>query len=224
MPPAAPAKAAKAELRLHKTADQSHALLNDFIRFQLEVANVGTAAATDVVVEDSLPDGLRYEPDAPAASVGNRLTWELHTLAPGATRRVEYKALATAAGDQENQAQATAAGGLRVNASFLVHVGEPKMTVTMTGPQKRLIGRPAKYQITIVNTGTSALTGVDVLDDLPAGAKLVGASDNGRQEGNRVHWLLGDAPAGWRRSVTVDLTADQEGEVVNRIRRGPTAA
>ena len=62
MPPAAPtppAAPAKAELRLRKTADQSHALLNDFVHFQLEVANVGTADATNVVVDDSLPTGLR---------------------------------------------------------------------------------------------------------------------------------------------------------------------
>jgi uncharacterized repeat protein (TIGR01451 family) len=201
---------------LRKTGDQSHALLNDFVRFQLEVTNVGTADATNVVVEDSLPSGLRYEPDVPSAPVGNLLTWNVGTLSPGGKHVVQYKALATAAGEQENRAQATAAGGLRVNASWLVHVSEPKMTVTMSGPQKWLVGRPAKYQITVDNGGTSVLTGVEVLDDLPVGARLVGASDNGRQEGNRVHWILNDAPARTSKTVTVELIVEKAAEAVNR--------
>ena len=86
----------------------------------------------------------------------------------------------------------------------------------MTGPQKKLVGRPAEYKITVVNAGTSVLTGVELFDDLPAGARLVSASDNGRLEGNRVHWLLGDAPAGQGKSVTVVLTVDKAGETVNR--------
>ena len=69
----------------------------------------------------------------------------------------------------------------------------------------------------MVNAGTSVLTGVELFDDLPAGARLVSASDNGRQEGNRVHWLLGDAPAGQGKSVTVVLTVDKAGEAVNRV-------
>lgn len=46
---------------------------------------------------------------------------------------------------------------------------------------------------------------------------FVGASDNGRREGNRVHWVLGDAPAGMRRSVTLELTADKPTEAVYRV-------
>ena len=131
----APAAAPKAELRLRKTGDQSHALLNDFIRFDLEVANVGTADATNVVIEDSVPNGLRDEPDVPSAPVGNRLSWVIGALPPGSTKSVRYKALATAAGDQENVAKAEADGDLRVKASWMVHVSEPKLTVTMTGPR-----------------------------------------------------------------------------------------
>ena len=212
MPPAAP----KAVLRLRKTGDQSHALVNDFIQFELEVANVGTADATHVVIEDSVPNGLRYEPDVPSAPVGNRLSWVVGTLAPGSTKRVRYKALATAAGEQQNVAVARADGDLWVKASWLVHVSEPKLNVTMTGPSKRLVSRPVKYQITVVNAGTSVLTGVELFDDLPAGARLVAAGDNGRQEGARVHWLLGDAPAGQGKTVSVTLMVDKAGEAVNR--------
>jgi len=223
MPPATP----KAELRLRKTGDQSHALVNDFIRFELEVANVGTADAKNVVIEDSLPPGLRYEPEVASAPVGNIIHWDFAVLTPGETRRVHYKALATAAGDQENAAVAKADGDLRVKASWLVHVSEPKLTVTMTGPGKKLVGSPAKYKITVVNAGTSVLTGVELFDDLPAGGRLVAASDNGRLEGNRVHWLLGDAPAGQGKSMTVVLTVEKAGESVNRATakadRGVTA-
>ena len=68
MPPAAP----KAELRLRKTGDQSHALVNDFIRFDLEVTNVGTADAKNVKSGGLAAFGLRYQPDAPSAENAGR--------------------------------------------------------------------------------------------------------------------------------------------------------
>src|SRR5205814_1887940 len=136
---------------------------------------------------------------------GNLITWFLGTLAPGQTRQVHYEAIALELGDQENAAQVTAAGGLRTTASARVHVNEPKLAVAVAGPQRRLLDRPAKYQITVTNGGATALTGVEVIYDLPADVQVVGTpSDNGRKEDNRIHWLLGNAPAGGRRTVTVD--------------------
>ena len=72
------------------------------------------------------------------------------------------------------------------------------------------------------------MTGVELFDELPAGAAFVGASDGGRLQDGRIHWLLGQAPAGRNRSVTVEMKAAKEGEAVNRVTakadRGVTAS
>jgi uncharacterized repeat protein (TIGR01451 family) len=222
-PPAAP----KAALRLRKTGP-AQATRYDAITFQLEVTNTGTAEARQVELTDSLPPGLSYKPATETDPGGNILTWNVGALAPGQTRRVQYDAIALEIGDHENAAQAKADGGLRETSSWRVHVNEPKLAVAVVGPQKRLLGRPAKYQITVTNSGATALTGIEIRDELPEGVHFVGASDNGRQEGNRIHWILGSAPPGGWKTVTVELSAAKETEAVFHVTavaaRGLTAS
>jgi uncharacterized repeat protein (TIGR01451 family) len=227
-PPAAapPAAVPKAVLRLRKTGP-AQAPLNDIIQFHLEVTNVGTADAVNVEVRDSLPSGLQYLP-RPGEQAGSNLIWPaVAALRPGKTWRAEYSAIAKEVGDQENVAQATAGGDLRERASWKVRVHEPKLAVTVTRPQKALLNAPTKYEITISNNGVVALTGVEVFDELPEGATFVRASDGGRPQDGRIHWLLGNAPPGRSRSVTVELKVAKEGEVVNKVTakadRGVTA-
>jgi uncharacterized repeat protein (TIGR01451 family) len=228
MPPAAapPAAVPKAVLRLRKTGP-TQAPLNDIIQFHLEVTNVGTADAVNVEVRDSLPSGLQYLP-RPGEQAGSNLTWPaVAALRPGKTWRTEYSAIAKEVGDQENVAQVTAGEGLREMASWKVRVHEPKLAVAVTRPQKALLNAPTKYEITISNNGVVALTGVEVFDELPEGATFVSASDGGRPQDGRIHWLLGEAPPGRSRSVTVELKVAKESEVVNRVTakadRGVTA-
>jgi uncharacterized repeat protein (TIGR01451 family) len=228
MPPAAapPAAVPKAALRLRKTGP-TQAPLNDIIQFHLEVTNVGTADAVNVEVRDSLPSGLQYLP-RPGEQAGSILTWPaVAALPPGKTWRADYSAIAKEVGDQENVAQVTAGEGLRERASWKVRVHEPKLAVAVTRPQKALLNAPTKYEITISNNSVVALTGVEVFDELPEGATFVSASDGGRPQDGRIHWLLGEAPAGRSRSVTVELKVAKEGEVVNKVTakadRGVTA-
>ncbi len=217
MPPAAapPAPLPKATLRLRK-AGPAQAPLNDIIQFQLEVTNVGTADAVNVEVRDTLPSGLQHLPRA-GEQAGNNLTWPAVTLRPGQKWRTDYSAIAKEVGDQENVAQVTAGGGLRERASWKVRVHEPKLAVAVTRPQKALLNVPTKYEITISNTGAVALSGVELFDDLPEGAAFVSASDGGRLQDGRIHWILGEAPPSRSRSVFVELKVAKEGEIVNRV-------
>jgi uncharacterized repeat protein (TIGR01451 family) len=194
----------------------------------LEVTNVGTADAVNVEVRDTLPSGLQHLPRA-GEQAGNNLTWPaVATLRPGQTWRTDYSAIAKEVGDQENVAQVTAGGGLRERASWKVRVHEPKLTVAVTRPQKALLNVPTKYEITISNSGAVALSGVEVFDELPEGAAFVSASDGGRLQDGRIHWILGEAPPSRSRSVTVELKVAKEGDIVNRVTakadRGVTAA
>ena len=71
------------------------------------------------------------------------------------------------------------------------------------------------------------MSGVEVFDELPEGAAFVSASDGGRLQDGRVHWILGEAPPSRSRSLTVELKMAKEGEIINRVTakadRGVTA-
>jgi uncharacterized repeat protein (TIGR01451 family) len=208
---------AKAGLQVRVTAP-AQSVLPEAIPFRLDLTNTGQAPAKDVVLKDELPDGLVFGNSKPPTSSENPLVWKLGTLSPGETRRVEYQAIPTRAGTFRNKAEATAAGGLSQKASAEVTVGEAKLALIKTGPQRRLINRPAPYQITVSNPGTMAATGVEVSDELPAGIEFLSASAGGRVEGGYVRWSLGTLPPGARRSLQVVLRAPRPGRFGNMAR------
>jgi uncharacterized repeat protein (TIGR01451 family) len=199
----------RGQLALRKTGP-AQAILYDALTFQLIVTNTGTAELANVVLTDTLPAGLEH------ASGKNVLTWDIGTLVPGQSRVVEYQAIAKKAERFCNQAAATAAGGLREEASHCVVVTEPKLNLIMTGPEKRYLNRPATYQIAVSNPGSAPASNVVISDLLPPGTMLVSASAGARTLGNQVQWLIGTLPPGGRQAVQLALRAQAAGEVRNR--------
>jgi uncharacterized repeat protein (TIGR01451 family) len=199
----------RGQLELRKTGP-AQAVLYDALTFRLVVANTGTSEVANVVLTDTLPDGLEH------ASGKNVLSWDLGTLAPGQSRRVEYQAIAKKADRLCNQAVVTAAGGLREETSHCVTVTEPKLQLIMTGPEKRYLNRPATYQITVINPGSGPATNVAISNVLPSGTMLVSASAGARTVGNQVQWLIGTLLPGARQTVQLSLRAQAPGEVRNQ--------
>jgi uncharacterized repeat protein (TIGR01451 family) len=191
-------------------AGPAQALLYDVLTYRLTVTNGGSTAAAGVTVTDTLPEGLE-----PSGTKGP-LKWDLGPLEPGQTRTVEYQAIAKKAGRWTNRALLTSAAGERREASAAVVVGAARLELTMSGPARRYLNRPATYQMSVRNAGTMPATGVVVADLLPEKASFVSASEGGRREGGEVRWSLGTLAPGARRTVQVVLRAAAAGEVVNR--------
>jgi uncharacterized repeat protein (TIGR01451 family) len=201
-------------LRLRKTGP-AQALLYDSLTFRLEVSNTGAADATDVVLTDTLPEGLVFLTSKPSTSGTNPLTWKLGTLGPGQSRQVEYQVSAMKAGSFDNRAVAEAGGGLRQEAARTVRVGEVKLAVSKAGPQRRLVNRPATYHLSVHNPGTMPATNVRVADEIPPGITFASASDGGREADGQVQWSLGTLPPGARRRLQVTVRAPRPGTFRN---------
>jgi uncharacterized repeat protein (TIGR01451 family) len=193
----------------------ARAALYDPVTFRLEVSNTGTVPARDVVVTDELPAGLDFVKGKPEPRPDRPLTWKLGDLGPGKTAQVEYEALCKETGEHSNRVQVTAAGGVRRQTSCSVRVGEPKLTVTKTGPQQRLVNRPATYHITVSNPGTMPVGGVQVSDEIPAGIEFLRASPPGQVGGGYVRWSVGSLPPGEQRTLQVVVRAPKPGHFTN---------
>ena len=195
----------------------AQAMLHDSISFQLEVRNTGPMPVKDVVVTDELPDGLEFLNSKPDPAQEHPLTWKLGELAPGQSRRIEYQVISKKAGTWANKAELKAAGGVQEKASASVTVGEAKLSLHKTGPQRRLVNRSAPYQITIRNPGTMPATNVQVSDLVPSGIDLVSASPGGRLERGFVRWSLGTLRPGEQRTLQVVIRAPRPGRYGNVV-------
>jgi uncharacterized repeat protein (TIGR01451 family) len=197
-------------LAITKTGPES-VQVGDQTVFQITVTNNGTGPATNVVLHDKLPAGLKHQQ-------GNDIEADLGTIEAGQTRTIMLAATAVAPGRQMNEAVVSADDGLRATAQATVVVTEPLLVLRKTGPQRRYLNRSAEFDLEVANPGTAPATNVRVTDTLPAGLDFEAASDNGayNQAGRAVTWNLATLPAGQTRHLTLRAVARGVGDLVNR--------
>jgi uncharacterized repeat protein (TIGR01451 family) len=199
-----------------KVTAPNQAIKYESILFRLEVINTGSVPVRNVVITDELPAGLEFVEGKPVPKSEKPLTWKLGDLPPNQTRRIEYQAIAKEVGTFHNNAKATADGGTSATGSASVNVVEPKLKISVSGPQRRLVKRPLPYHITVRNLGSIALTNVQVTDQLPGkDVEFVSASSGGRLERGLVRWSLGALQVGEVRSLDLVLRYPQSGDCSN---------
>ena len=189
----------------------SEAILCDEMPYRVVVRNVGDGSARNVVVNVTLPDGL--------ATVDGRnvATFKVGTLAPGQARELTFGAKPSSTGLYVAQAAATADGGLFAESECQSEIFLPILTVTKTGPEKRYIGRPATYEITVSNEGDVEARDTRVVDTLASGAKFLSASHEGRLSGQQVTWGLGNLAPGASKTVTLSVQSSHQGPLLNTV-------
>ncbi|MHC4985769.1 MAG: COG1361 S-layer family protein [Planctomycetota bacterium] len=195
-------------LAIEKSAP-AEVLICDPIEYVFVVRNTGNAPATNVRLEDNLPDGLTGQ-NGQSMVVSN-----IGTLAAGQAMTVRFQARANRTGDFNNTATVTADRGLTAQASARVVVREPVLALTKTGPALRYLNTNVTYQLTVRNTGDVAATNTVLVDSLPAGARFVEASDGGQLSGGQVRWNLGTMAVGGSQTVSVTFQATQVGTMRN---------
>jgi uncharacterized repeat protein (TIGR01451 family) len=199
----------------------AQAAQHDQPNFRIEVTNSGRARATDVVVTDTLPEGLEFFESAPRTDGPNPLVWKVGTLEAGQTWHAEYSVIARATGRLSSKVVVKTGGGLSEEKSNTLFVGTPKLALTQTGPERRLIKRPAVYLLTVSNPGDMPANHVEVSDEIPEGIEFLSASAGGRPVPRgrggmaQVKWSLGTLPPGASRLLQLVVRAAAPGEFVN---------
>lgn len=184
-------------LALVKTMSPAEGLICDPVTVNFEVKNTGSGPATNVVIKDTLPAGMT------TADGKTAVEFPVGTLAAGqtATRSVQVKA--GQKGRFENDAQATADGGLTATSGkAAVTLKQPVLALGVKCPNRVFIGRDVCYEVTVNNTGDAPSNNTMLTANMPAGSVFVRASDAGAQSGAGVSWNLGTVPAGGSKTVT----------------------
>jgi len=196
-------------LQLRK-AGPAEVLACDPIEYTFTVSNTGSGAARGVRIEDQLPAGLT------TMDGKNAFVIDAGTLEAGQSRDFKMQVKAAQVGRYENTAVAKAEGGLEARSNpVATQVKNCQLVITKTAPDKRFIGRPIEYEITVQNRGDADARDCMIEDTLPQGVRFVSASDGGAEAGGKVTWRLGTLAPGASKKVMCTVVSTTDGTFRN---------
>jgi uncharacterized repeat protein (TIGR01451 family) len=175
-------------------------LMGDSVTLAIKIANPGTGAATGVLLEEDIPEGLSH-------AAGHELEYEIGTLKPGESRELSLTLRAVKAGTVENVLVVRGEGNLIAEDRLQLEVIAPQLQVGVQGPSLRYLERQATYSLSLSNPGTAPAKDVELVAYLPKGLKFVEANNEGQYDAQNhaVYWSLDELPA--TRQGVVQLTA-----------------
>ena len=198
-------------LQLEKVAP-AQVLICDPIPLRMVVRNAGNGTARGVRITDPLPDGWLTQDGK------SMLEAEVGDLAAGQSREVTATVRATRTGSFTNSARASERGGLTAEGSSTTVVRQPRLVVEQEAPAYRYVGRPARFDITVTNTGDAPATRTTVVDRIVGEAELVSASHQGRYADGQITWNLGTIAPGAEETVTYTVRSAMRRTVRSDVR------
>jgi len=165
-------------------------LIGEAVVFDITVSNPGSGVATGVILEEDVPVGLAHE-------AGRELEFEIGTLRPNETRQLQLTLKADKPGLIQNEILVRGEANLIAQHAVEVEVVAPALEVSLNGPKRRYLERPATYEVVLSNPGTAPAREVEVVTYLPKGMKFVEADHKGQYEpqNHAVYWSLEELPA-----------------------------
>ena len=198
-------------LALSKTAT-AEALACDEIIIRYLVENTGSGAASNVVIKDTLPEGLAMNNGSRSVNI------PVGTLAAGESRAFEVRATASRTGEFSSGAMATADAGLEAEAGATnTLITQPELAVAVECSEDQFLGRNFTYNYSIENTGDGVANGATASASIPQGTSVVRVSDGGRVVGNNVVWDFGAMGAGNSGNFSMTVSASSIGTYTSTV-------
>ena len=187
-------------------------VLGDVAEFPIILTNTSKVDASNVVLRETIPTGMEFLGSNPQAQLsGNTLTWKLADLPAQASRQVIVRMKAATSGSYVNEVLVQASDGVQSQSMCTVSVGEPILSLSQTCPSKVNVGSPAKFSVTVTNTGSGDATNVRISDVVPKGM----THGSGKSEITRD---IGILSAGSTATEVFTFTAKEPGSATNIAR------
>jgi uncharacterized repeat protein (TIGR01451 family) len=168
------------KLKVELTGTPSNKVLRGRqVRFQVAVSNPGDGPARSVTVLARLSPGLRHESGDPNDQ--NLFEQTLDRIDPGQRIMLDPLVADTRDGGEQwcqvtvQSPDVVPTDGEAHSEKLTVQVSEPKLKLTVSGPEKRYTDTIAPYTITVENPGSATARNVRVAATIPVSGRLVAA-------------------------------------------------
>ncbi|MHB0959266.1 MAG: hypothetical protein ACYC0X_23660 [Pirellulaceae bacterium] len=181
-------------------------LIGTAATLEIVVTNIGSGAATNVVMEEDVPEGFSH-------AAGRQLEHEIGTLRPQESRRLSLVLDATEPGLHDNRLVVRGDGNLFEEDLRKIEVVTPKLEISMQGPALRYLDRQATYVVRLANAGTAPARNVELVTYLPKGMKYITSDNHGQYDSqtHAVYWSLEELPAEKQGDVQVTVLPIEPG-------------
>ncbi len=140
------------------------------VNFFLTVRNSGTLAAADVVVTDSLPEGLEFlEANQGGRHRDGQVRWDLGTLAAGQSRILQLQVRSDMEREVRQMPMATYGRGGKASTEITTKfLGAAGFDFDVSASAYAVeVDTPVRYTVTVFNRGTGAQTNLGIVVELP---------------------------------------------------------
>jgi large repetitive protein len=221
-----------ADLSLTKTVNTTRPNVGERVTYTLSLANSGPDAATNVMVSDQLPAGLKFNSALPSQGAYNVSTgmWRVGTVANGATATLQVIATVNSLGEQVNVVQVWSVDQFDPDSTpgNSVPTEDDYATVTIVPLEIDLavqmvvnnptpnLGENVTFTVGVANTGPDTATGVVVTDKLPVGLAFVSsATSQGSYDAGTGVWNVGSLAPNVGATLEIVARVDRLGNLTN---------
>ena len=178
-------------------------------------------ALTNIVLTDTLPEGLTYVSSSPEAAVGadGSISWLIESLDAEASATVSLVATTGGPGEIVNTSTVASDEGASATAQATTLVTQSDLAITKTVDNASpLLGQQTVFTIAVSNNGNAVASNVAVVDSLPAEIGSVVADPEATlgSDGS-LQWTIASIEPGATTTFTVSGTATAGGAFTNTV-------
>ena len=209
------------KLEIEKVANVTAAFVGDNIKFTITIKNSGLSDATNVEIEDVLPESLKFvSANGTYVNDGQNVKWTLDNVESNSSVSVYVIVSAVSNASVVNFANVTCSENSTDNTTTDEIEVKPvvDLTVVKTANVSAIhVGDKVSYNIVVTNNGPSNATNVIVVDELPNGLRFVSSNIECVVVDNKATWTVSKLAAGDNLSIEVVCIAVGSGDLTNTV-------
>ncbi len=208
-------------LDIVKVANVTEVYVRDSIKFTITIKNSGLSDATNVEIEDILPESVKFSSaNGTYVNDGQNVKWTLDKVKGNSSVSVYVIVSAVSNGPAVNFANVTCSQNSTANTTSDEIEVKPVVNLTVvktTNASDIYVGDRVSYNIVVKNNGPSNASNVIVVDELPNGLKFVSSDVDCVEDNGKVTWNISKLTAGENLTIEVVCIAVVSGNLTNAV-------